>query len=204
MRKSLIVLALIISGCSFCSAKERIKCYSISGNVRSKINKLELGCREIVLSDIYSHERISTISDPSGHFNFQNIKNGSYTIEINNKKYSIAGDSTISIKNKSLKHLRLHVNVDCNTYNENMANDDVTNNQPKLLLSGSIAPVIYKNQDVFEKHYSVKYYDFGCMLIDEDECLIEYDKVIFKYLDKKYGKKWRREVRPDVIGLRKK
>ena len=56
-------------------------------------------------------------------------------------------------------------------------------------------------QDKFEKKYNIEYYDFGCTPPNE-ECVIQYNKTIFANLDKKYGRKWRKEVRKDVIGLK--
>ncbi|AKD03681.1 hypothetical protein PKOR_11765 [Pontibacter korlensis] len=65
---------------------------------------------------------------------------------------------------------------------------------------GSIAPVIYKNQHRFERKYKVQYFDFGCTP-PAYECIEECNKTVFNYLDSKYGGKWRREVRPNVMFL---
>jgi hypothetical protein len=86
-------------------------------------------------------------------------------------------------------------------FSEKTAQDDVAAGRPKLLLTGGIAPLVYSNQVKFEKKYKVEYFDFNCTS-DLNECILSYNKVIFDFLDKKYGTKWRKEVRKDVIGFK--
>ena len=71
-------------------------------------------------------------------------------------------------------------------------------------MPGGIAPIIYTTDKDFQEKYHVGYNVFGCIAPDLDECLKVYNKTIFEYLDKTYGKKWRRDVRKDVIGLKDK
>jgi hypothetical protein len=70
-----------------------------------------------------------------------------------------------------------------------------------LLLSGGIAPVYSPKEDKFEQKYMVKYHDFGDVAPDI-KCITTYNKVIFQFLDKKFGKSWRKDARNDVIGLK--
>ena len=67
-------------------------------------------------------------------------------------------------------------------------------------MAGGIAPVVYIHQNKFEKEFNIVYHEFGCVAPNHD-CILKYNQVIFKYLDTKYGKRWRKEVRKDVIGL---
>jgi hypothetical protein len=59
-------------------------------------------------------------------------------------------------------------------------------------------PIVYSKRQKFEKKYNVTYIVFGCLGPDE-ESVKEYNTTIFKYLDKKYGKKWRNEVDPVIL-----
>jgi hypothetical protein len=71
-----------------------------------------------------------------------------------------------------------------------------------LLLSGGIAPVPSPREDNFEKRYTVKYHDFGDSP-QSIKCSTAYNNVVFAFLDKKFGKSWRRDARTDVIGLKR-
>ena len=43
--------------------------------------------------------------------------------------------------------------------------------------------------------------EFGCEAVAW-ESLYEYNRTVFEYLDKKYGKKWRKKIRQDIVGLK--
>ncbi|RZA00621.1 MAG: carboxypeptidase regulatory-like domain-containing protein [Sphingobacteriaceae bacterium] len=127
-------------------------------------------------------------------FRFKNLSNGNYKLV--NKKYNIS--SPFTIKNQSINSFDITVNG-CEV-NSEVAQEDIKNNTLKLLLAGGIAPVYYEGQEKFEKKFNINYYEYGCTP-PEMKCLRGYNKETFKHLDKKYGKRWRKEVRPDVIGL---
>lgn len=78
---------------------------------------------------------------------------------------------------------------------------DIENETPFLLLMGGIAPVIISTDPEFELKYGVYFYEFGCTGPDND-VLTAYNEEIFKYLTAKNGKKWIKEVREDVVGLK--
>ena len=109
-------------------------------------------------------------------------------------------DTLVTLEEKSIKDLNLLVTTDCEV-NREIAERDIKRKRPKLLLVGSIAPVIYPDQHKFEK-YNVQYYDFGCVT-PANECINQYNERIFQFLDDKFGKKWRKGIRQDVIGLKK-
>ena len=81
------------------------------------------------------------------------------------------------------------------------AKKDIESKTPFLFTPGGIAPIIYPNDKEFERKYLVYFYDFGCIAPDE-EIMIEYNKIVFDLLDSKFGKNWRREIRPDVLGFK--
>ena len=78
--------------------------------------------------------------------------------------------------------------------------EDINNGNIQFLLSGGIAPVVYKSDKKFGRKYGVSFYEFGCEVVAE-ESLVRYNSVIAEYLDKKYGKKWRKKVRDDIVGI---
>ncbi len=80
---------------------------------------------------------------------------------------------------------------------------DLKKGKPKLLLVGSVAPVYVQGQEKHEKKFGFEYYDFGCQP-DSEDCMKVYNFQTFEYLDKKFGKAWRKEVRPDVLHLTQK
>jgi len=71
-----------------------------------------------------------------------------------------------------------------------------------LLLQGGIAPVVVTKDKAFENKYQIYYYDFGCNAPNLD-CSKNYNEFAFNYLTELYGGKWKKEVRRDVIGLKK-
>ena len=85
--------------------------------------------------------------------------------------------------------------------NREKALKDIKSGNVKFLLSGGIAPVFYTGDARFSKKYNVEFYEFGCEAVSI-EGLEEYNKAVSEFLDKKFGKKWRRKVRDDIVGLK--
>jgi hypothetical protein len=73
----------------------------------------------------------------------------------------------------------------------------------KLLMAfTAFSPQLTKSDRAFEKKYKLQYYGYGegCTGIVVD-CIETYNKAIAAFLDKKYGKSWRKEVNKGVTGL---
>jgi hypothetical protein len=138
------------------------------------------------------------ISDSLGHYNFDGLNPGQYNLKVHGFGYNPL-DTLVKLENKSVVGLDLLIVAECGV-NEEIAIRDIKKGNPRLLLVGSIAPVVYPDQHLFEKKYKVHYHDYGD-IAPASECIVQYNKRIFTYLDKKYGRKWRKEVRKDVIGL---
>tara|TARA_R110002012_G_C11571652_1_gene604421 strand:+ start:555 stop:995 length:441 start_codon:yes stop_codon:yes gene_type:complete len=84
---------------------------------------------------------------------------------------------------------------------EKMAELDIKNGNPFLLLMGGIAPTIIATDPQFEKQYGIYFYEFGCSG-PENDIIIAYNKIVFEHLNKTHGKNWIKEVRNDVIGFK--
>ncbi|NMD00077.1 MAG: hypothetical protein GYA62_10195 [Bacteroidales bacterium] len=81
-----------------------------------------------------------------------------------------------------------------------LANNDIKKGIPFILLQSGIAPVVYTTDSIFESKFKAYYYELGCVGHDY-ELIKAYNFVIFDFLTDTYGKKWRREIRKDAIGL---
>lgn len=104
-------------------------------------------------------------------------------------------------KSTFTKITKMALDKDC-VFGREKALKDIQNNSPSILMQGGIVSVIKASDKDFEKKYKVSFWDLGCVVSDDIECLIAYNKTVFEYLDKTVGKEWRREIRKDVIGFR--
>lgn len=82
-----------------------------------------------------------------------------------------------------------------------LAKIDIKKEKICFMLQGGIAPIYKPGQEVFEKKYKVTYLDLGCV-VPTTLCIEHYNAEVAKYLDLKYGKQWRKEVRKDVLGIK--
>ncbi|HYG38311.1 MAG TPA: hypothetical protein VD908_06825 [Cytophagales bacterium] len=85
---------------------------------------------------------------------------------------------------------------------QELAQADIDKGTPFLLLQSGIAPFTHATDGIFENDFKVYYYEQGCTGPGY-EMMKAYNQVIFKYLDENYGKKWRKSIRKDVIGVKK-
>jgi len=89
----------------------------------------------------------------------------------------------------------------CDTVS-NLFKEDLSDKNLHLFIVGGPVPTIYETDQDFNKKFKVSYYDFGCIVPTSRECLKEYNYLVFAYLSEKYGEKWLKKVRKDVLGLR--
>lgn len=135
-------------------------------------------------------------TNESGEFS---IKLESEEIQIKIHHLGFSKIDTILKKNELNSRTELIIIADC-WVNKELAISDIANNEIKLLLVGGIASVFVLGQESAEESFNFRYDDFGCVA-PPDECIKEYNFMMFKYLDNMYGKSWRKIVRKDVIGL---
>lgn len=141
--------------------------------------------------------------DSLGNFTIYNLSPGQNKLSFSALGYANK-DTIVSVTDKDITNFKWIIYTDCLTYSREMALTDIQAKKPTILLHSGYAPVVYTTDKAFEKRFEIKYFDFGCVAGDRLECLIAYNKTIFDYLDKTYGKRWRKEIRNDAIGLRRK
>ncbi|MCB0748653.1 MAG: hypothetical protein R2802_11645 [Flavobacteriaceae bacterium] len=191
----IIVILLLTFGSVF--GQENKSDFEIGGNLKVLFGKELLTPSSATIELLPNHS--IEIVDSSGNFNFTHLKSGLYELRV--LDYNFEPELFhIDITDKSIKDYDLIVDAKCEIDKE-VAESDIKNGQPKLILIGGIAPVIRFDDSKFADKYGVLYYDYGCTP-PPMECVYQYNQVIFQYLDKKFDKKWREEVREDVIGLK--
>lgn len=92
-------------------------------------------------------------------------------------------------------------NESCDTVS-NLFKEDLSYNNLYLFIIGGPAPTIYETDQDFYKQFKVSYYDFGCIVPTSNECLKEYNYLVFAHLSEKHGEKWLKKVRKDVLGVK--
>ena len=85
---------------------------------------------------------------------------------------------------------------------QELAKTDIEKGIPFLLIQSGIAPVVYTTDSVFENRFKAYYYEQGCTGPDS-ELMKAYNIEVFTFLDKEYGKQWRKSIRQDVIRFKK-
>ena len=141
--------------------------------------------------------------DSLGRFTIYSLSLGQHKLSFSAFGYD-KKDTVVNISAIDVTNFTWTIYTNCWKYSREKALKDIQSKKPMILLQGGIAPVVYNTDNIFESKYQISFNDFGCVAGDRQECLIAYNKTIFDYLDKTYGKKWRREIRKDAIGLRNK
>jgi hypothetical protein len=90
----------------------------------------------------------------------------------------------------------------CTEINQNFALSDISNGKLKLFLQSGDPPITYSCQKRFSKKYKVQFYEFGDLIQYPFDCLVMYNQAVFRHLDDKFGRQWRKDFRPNVPGYK--
>ena len=143
----------------------------------------------------------SVLTDSLGRFTVPPLSAGRHTLSFSALGYE-AKDTTITLADAEQEIVWVIRTTTCNRFSQQVALQDIRKGKPMLLLQGGIAPVVYRTDKHFMKKFKVSLFDFGCDASEKLDCILSYNQTVFEYLDKQHGKKWRKEVRPDIIGLK--
>ncbi|TCP23919.1 hypothetical protein EV195_10784 [Tenacibaculum skagerrakense] len=170
--------------------------YSISGYAKIIVADDTLPSKDLILELKPGYHIIET--DSLGFFEFKDLKKGIYIL-----KYIYDGSKNnefnINIENKSVKNFSIIYNSNCQ-FNRKKALEDIKNNNIRLIVISGIALYYHNDDKVDEKKFNFKYHFLGC-IIEDFECMKQYNQTIFNFFDKKYGDKWRNDIREDVYFL---
>lgn len=88
------------------------------------------------------------------------------------------------------------------------ANKDIEKGDARLIICFSFegkkergSEAFYSNQTEFEEKYAITYKLYNCTA-ENEKCVENYNEQVFKHLRRKFGRKWKKEVRADVYGLK--
>ncbi|HEY9002485.1 MAG TPA: carboxypeptidase-like regulatory domain-containing protein [Mucilaginibacter sp.] len=150
----------------------------------------------LAVVDVHGKVVSRWVTDSMGLFKITGLAKGKYKL-VNS---ALGVDAPFSVPKQSEN--TFIVNVSACSFGSAKAQKDIKEGKPMLLLSGGIAPVSSPKEDNFERKYSIRYHDFGDAP-QSIKCSEAYNNVVIAFLDKKFGKSWRRDARADVIGLKR-
>ena len=176
---------------------------SISGRLELKDNDPLSNYRLGLVTSISPNDSIGTrpfdIAD-DGYFRIDKLNSGTYklTFRVNNEYETI--DTVVTISRESLSDLQLKLSKRPCDYD---ARRDINDSNLKILTSSGTSPRINnKGDNAFERKFKIKYVVLGDSRPESWNCLKKYNDAVYEFLDNRYGKKWRKTVRDDAIGLK--
>jgi len=196
------MLFVLVSTFAFSQGAEKQKLY-IEGRVFSGVNKEPLGNVRVYIKprSIYT-----VLTDKSGYFKLpfnglgEDLTTGQYPLVVNGLPYNVL-DTLITLHTEPIQELKIVLTANCPKDRES-AEADILAGQPKLFISSGASHIIFDGSLKFERKYKARYVDIGEHPV-VDACLKGYSERIFEHLDSKYGKRWRKSVRSDVLYLKR-
>lgn len=162
---------------------------SLKGQVLSVIDSTPIPHFSIRVND---KSLVST--DESGKFSIP-IRNGKLRLA---SIFGLHGFDT-TIKSKTSGSISLY---SAQFYDSTLAKYDIQHGTIWIFCGVAFAPLAPMESDnEFENKYHVRYYIVGDFLPSSVAQMTSYNLVVADYLVRRYGTKWRAELRSDVLGI---
>jgi hypothetical protein len=185
------VFFLLFSFSAFCGNAQKIYTGRLMSALRGK------AITSAIISVERSSDNIVYGVDSLGYFKIQTDNPSGVSLSFSTAEVGNIQIGGLVFKEDETVVIRL--TADC-AYS---ASKDIREGNIKLLLIlNAFSPPPTKKDTAFEKKYHLTYYGYGdgCTGILTD-CTDAYNREIAQYLDKKYGKQWRKEITQMVSGL---
>jgi hypothetical protein len=182
MRTFLIILSVLFSVSSFGQDSLRGQILSVIDSTPIPRFSIRVNGKDLVVTD----------------------GNGIFSIATKKDKVRLAStfghhgfDTTVN--RKTSQQLELY---STSVYDSTLAKYDVQHKTMRIFCGVAFAPMArMSSDDEFEKKYHVRYYVVGDFLPSSVAQMTSYNLVVADYLDRRYGTKWRQELRSDVLGI---
>ncbi|OYU97385.1 MAG: hypothetical protein CFE21_03585 [Bacteroidetes bacterium B1(2017)] len=198
----LLLILFILTGSAFAQS------IGFAGTICDVKTKAPL---DFVKVGIYKNgmPKIVALTEGDGYFSFKNFAAGAYQLKVEGNRYYTL-DTLITIEKEVKIHFELKPIPDSLFISEpslvatrisaERARKEIASGHAKLYLTADKSVLKQAGDDDFQTKYSIGYINLGsqCSSIKQ---ATEYNKVVFRHLDKEYGKEWRKEARKDVLGL---
>jgi len=174
---------------------------SLRGRVLSSVNGLPFSNCEIrMLGHAFN---AGCLPDSLGRFQLGIVPVGTVRIVVRGFQYDVF-DTLVHVTEKETTVVEITLHTKCSV-DAKIAVEDIARHKPRLIVlwddSASIPDnkiALSKIDRNFQRVYGVKYYWVGIENIPADACIAEYNRTVAEYLDRQYGKEWRKLVRTNV------
>jgi len=138
-----------------------------------------------------------TLTDSTGTFAVDTIRQGVYLLTVRAFMYREFKD-TLHLAGDSVRNLRIALSTHCG-YDSVSALREIARHRPLIVENGGIAPTLLTSVDsAFEHRYGARYVILGDDASIPSACLESHNRVVFRFLDARFGNDWRRSLRKTI------
>lgn len=189
----LLPIPLLASGATIVAAQTKLPA-KFTGTVISNIDSVQLDQAQVILRSAVDGQVYGAITDSLGAFRFDTIVPGRYSVRVHAFGYP-PDTSEFEFEPGASVNTVVILKAHCK-YDSALAVKDIRSGRPRILLHGGIAPTALSSEDdAMERRYRFRYWDFGDQFENPYQCDEQYNRVVFRFLDSKYGNGWRDSVR---------
>jgi len=163
---------------------------TVRGFVRSSVDSSPISFAQVQLDDA-KHRRLVAITDSLGAFTLTGVSPGPYALTARYILYHpYTRDITLAGRDTSLGIIVLQGYC---PHDSVTALADIARGKPQLIYNGGMAPLAHMQKDFgFERRYQVQIVMLGDGEPELDACLGRNNRVVLRFLDERYGNRWRR------------